>query len=217
MAVVKNIAATPFLVAIMVAATLVPAASAASEKSIEEMDSSIKKAFDAVIAAAPASKRSEAESAMLKQKVAATASLNEAAGDKKKVDEIVTAYKTAADAVLAAKPADKSAVFEKTFGEAGHPATVKAVDSLEDSFKEAIGNVVAAAPAPQQDEMKALVFQQTVVAANALAESSQDKKLFAAVTTAYKVASDAVLAAAPADKYSVMEKTFAEASTVKAA
>ncbi|KAE8783600.1 hypothetical protein D1007_42900 [Hordeum vulgare] len=72
--------------------------------------------------------------------------------------EIVTAYKTAANAVLAAKPADKSAVFEKTFGEAGHPATHQAVDSLEDSFKQAIDDVVAAAPSPKQDEMKALVF-----------------------------------------------------------
>ncbi|XP_037438809.1 uncharacterized protein OsI_031781-like [Triticum dicoccoides] len=214
---VKNIACTLFLVAIVVAATLVPAASGASEKSIEGMDSSIKKAFDAVIAAAPASKRSAVESFVLKQKVAATASLNEAAGDKMKVDEIVTAYKTASEAVLAAKPADRYAVFDKTFSEAGHPPTVKAVDALEYSFKEAIGDVVAAAPAPQQDEMKALVFQQTVVAANMLAQSAKDKKVFAAVTTAYKVASDAVLAAAPADKYSVMEKTFAEAADVKAA
>lgn len=173
------------LVAITLVAAQVPAECATAEK----------KALDGVISSAPPAET----------KVAGT----------------TAAYEKAADAIITAAPADEFTVMEEAFNAVESvPAECaiadKSICEVDLKVRKALHGVVSAAPPAKKPETKDATFKQSFVAAASLAQAANagDDKKVAGITAAYGRAADAVIAAAPADKFTVMEETFTAARPI---
>ncbi|MBC2899944.1 hypothetical protein CFC21_112759 [Triticum aestivum] len=127
MAPAKKIAAARILVIVMVATTLLQTSRATVTKSGEELFKMalvglMDVAIDDVITATPPSKIPEVKAAGEKQQLLAMAKVDTAKGDKAKLEAFMSAYKKAAEQVLAAPPAQKFSVMDTGFTEASRPA-----------------------------------------------------------------------------------------------
>uniref|UniRef100_A0A0E0KMZ5 Pectinesterase inhibitor domain-containing protein n=1 Tax=Oryza punctata TaxID=4537 RepID=A0A0E0KMZ5_ORYPU len=81
-------------------------------------------------------------------------------------------------------------------------------------IQKALDGVVAAAQPAKRSETKEATSKQAKIAASTLemAKATGEKKKVAAVSIAFMIAADAVDAAAPADKFRVMDETFKAAA-----
>ncbi|XP_044973576.1 uncharacterized protein OsI_031781-like [Hordeum vulgare subsp. vulgare] len=125
MAPIKNIASALILIVAMVATASLPMSSAVVDRTDEaalgELTPIIKTALDGVIAASPPSKVFEVKSDVVNQELVAMATMNMAQGDKEKLSAYIKAYKTAAQLVTDAAPAEKLTVMDDAFTKAANP------------------------------------------------------------------------------------------------
>jgi len=220
----KNLLLVSLLLYIAVAeAVPVPAEwSAPANKRINDMQLKVDRALKDVIAAAPPVKRSEAEKATLlyKNGLSVILSKAKAAGDEKKAISIADSYEEAADLVIAAQAPSKFNVMESRFPGAAAPDLTKC-PNVDKSYCETYskyedvvkGVLDAAPPAKSKESWNALFDLGSEVLYNInKAYATGDEKEIARVLAAYNKAADAVIAAAPAEKFKVMEETYAAAN-----
>ena len=201
-----------------------PAEWATAKKYKATMDAKTRQAFDGVVAAAPPAKRSEAVEAVLQQQLNMHVSLGKAtaSGDENNFVSVAGAYEKAADAVIAASPAGKLGTMAFAFNgvvapDPGRcPAVDKAFCETYAKTEKAFAGVIATGDTPRiRLGITDLVLKQrlaTDAAINkAYAEGDRDK--IARILAAYGQAADAVAAAAPPEKFRVMELTFSAVAT----
>ncbi|EAZ09050.1 hypothetical protein OsI_31311 [Oryza sativa Indica Group] len=112
----------------------------------------------------------------------------------------------AASAVLVQVECD--AAVEKSFNKALLAPVDKRLDEAAQAINEAADSVVAAAPPAKKDEVEAATWKRRMFAITALGMAQGDEKKVAATSLAYKKAAKAVLDAAPADKFKLMDESF---------
>jgi len=97
---------------------------------------------------------------------------------------------------------------EKSFNKALLAPVDKRLDEAAQAINEAADSVVAAAPPAKKDEVEAATWKRRIFAITALGMAQGDEKKVAATSLAYKKAAKAVLDAAPADKFKLMDESF---------
>ncbi|XP_052168080.1 uncharacterized protein OsI_031781 isoform X7 [Oryza glaberrima] len=112
----------------------------------------------------------------------------------------------AASAVLVQVECD--APVEKSFNKALLAPVDKRLDEAAQAINEAADSVVAAAPPAKKDEVEAATWKRRMFAFAALGMAQGDEKKVAATSLAYKKAAKAVLDAAPADMFKLMDESF---------
>ncbi|CAD6269498.1 unnamed protein product [Miscanthus lutarioriparius] len=141
--------------------------------------------------------------------------------DEKKIARLVLTVKMATDMINAAPLDKKLKVMEDSFNSVAAPSPLdcptvdKAYCEMHSKVEKAVNGVTAAAPAGKMSEAQAAVVKETLYNTGATiskAYADGDEKKIAQVLAAYGKAADAVIAAAPADKLIVLEKTFATAA-----
>lgn len=196
--------------------------SAVADISISDMQLKVDKALKDAVAAAPPAKRLEAEKAALRYMITISLLISKAkgAGDLKKANSIAVAYEGAANMVNAAPPSEKYAEMEKSFSIAAMPNPAKCPD-VDKSFCETYSKSIEAQSqvfvAAKKEEKTEVIKATSRLASDQLvniakAYATGDDKEIARVLAAYNKATDAVIAAAPAEKLKVMEETFAAAN-----
>ncbi|KAJ1274270.1 hypothetical protein BS78_05G049700 [Paspalum vaginatum] len=195
-----------------------------AKKSIGTLYPKLAKAFEGVRAAAPPGKEAEFANATATQMMIVTKAIAQAGAkrDNNKAIELATSYVIAADLVIQAAPAEKLEVMEESFNAVSAPNPLacpgvdKAYCEAYAKVQKALDAVAAVAPAREKMDTKEGIlkkgFSKAVKAIN-IAYARGDEKEIAAVLAAYTKAADAVIAAPPAEKFKVMEATFAEAAT----
>ncbi|EES07924.2 uncharacterized protein OsI_030282 [Sorghum bicolor] len=199
-----------------------PAEWATAIKYKATMDVKTRQAFDGVVAAAPAEKRSEAVEAVLQQQLNMDVSLGKAtaSGDENNFVSVAGAYEKAADAVIAASPANKLGTMAFAFNGvvAPDPGRCTAAAAADKPFCEtyaktekAFAGVIATGDSPRTRlGFTDVVLKQRLATDAAInkAYAEGDKDKIAKILAAYAQAADAVAAAAPPEKLRVMEQTF---------
>lgn len=196
-----------------------PAEWATAKKFKATMDAKTRQAFDGVIAASPPEKRSEAVEAVLQQQLNVDVSLGKATGSGVEANfvSVAGAYEKAADAVIAASPANKLGTMAFAFNGvvAPDPGKCPAVDKpfceTYAKTEKAFGGVIASGDSPAKKlGITDAVLKQRLATDAAInkAYAEGDKDQIARVLSAYGKAADAVDAAAPPEKVKVMELTF---------
>ncbi|XP_052166885.1 uncharacterized protein OsI_031781-like [Oryza glaberrima] len=97
---------------------------------------------------------------------------------------------------------------EKSFNKALLAPVDKRLDEATQAINEAADSVVAAAPPAKKDEVEAATWKRRMFAFAALGMAQGDEKKVGATSLAYKKAAKAVLDAAPADKFKLMDESF---------
>ncbi|KAE8774445.1 hypothetical protein D1007_53150 [Hordeum vulgare] len=87
-----------------------------------------------------------------------------------------------------------------------------ALDELTPIIKTALDGVIAAAPPSKRTKVAEAVAKQELLAMYTMNKAKGDKEKFGAHLLAYKIAAKIVTAAAPAEKFKMMEDGFTEAS-----
>jgi hypothetical protein len=197
--------------------------SPAAEKSISDINLNVQKVIDVVVSAAPPDKQMETRDAALKhlQPINSALAKVKESGDEKKIAEVAFRVEIAAAIISRTPPDKKLKVMEDSFNEVAAPSPIdcptvdKAFCETESKIQKAFDEVVMAAPLEKRLEVKAALLKKPVYTAGSTinkAYGDGDEKKIAQVLAAYSKAADAVIAAAPADKLTVMEKTFAAAA-----
>ncbi|WVZ54629.1 hypothetical protein U9M48_005396 [Paspalum notatum var. saurae] len=182
-----------------------------------EVDKALKEAVDE----APPTKRLEAEKAALGYKTSISVLLAKAkgTGDEEKALSIASSYVEAAKRVTAV-PFDKLGVMELMFSKAATPDRTKCpkvdkpyCETYSKHTEAQKGVLHAASPAKEGETFNVLAKQgSTMFRKINKAYATGDEKEIARVLAAYKKAADAVIAAAPAEKFKVMEEAYTAAN-----
>jgi hypothetical protein len=142
-------------------------------------------------------------------------------GDEKKIARLVLTVEVTAAMIKAAPPEKKLKTMEDSMNSVAAPSPLdcptvdKAYCEMHAKVETAVNGVTAAAPADKLSEAQAAVVEETLYNAGATISKTYvdgDEKKIAQVLAAYSKAADEVIAAAPADKLNVLEKTFAAAA-----
>ncbi|XP_066318573.1 uncharacterized protein OsI_031781-like [Miscanthus floridulus] len=202
--------------------------SAEVDKKINEVNLTLKKVFDDVIASAPPAKKKEAIDAASKQlRITERALAKAKAGGEEKVATLALKYELSAKIVMEAPPAMKLARMEELFNAMAAPnhkdcATnidnkpfCETISKLQKAFKEVRAAVTQGKEEETIDDVFLInqEFAPTIRAINK-AYMDGDEKEIAAVLATYNKCADAILAAAPAEKFKVMQESIAAASRV---
>ncbi|KAG0526014.1 hypothetical protein BDA96_06G108500 [Sorghum bicolor] len=205
------------------AATTATQLSPAAEKSIGDLNLEVEKVIDVVVSAAPPAKQMETMHAALKhlQPIKSALAKAKESGDEKKIAKLVFRVEIAV-AIINAAPADKKLMMmEDSFNSVAAPSPLdcptvdKAYCETDSKIQKAFDGVVAAAPVEKRLEVRATILKKTMYTAGSTinkAYADGDEKKIAQVLAAYSKAADEVIAAAPADKLTIMEKTFIAAA-----
>ncbi|AQK57179.1 uncharacterized protein LOC100192566 precursor [Zea mays] len=196
-----------------------PAQWTTAKKYKATMDAKTRQAFDGVVAAATAEKRSQAVEAVLQQQLNMDVSLSKAtsSGDENNYVSVAAAYEKAAGAVIAATPDNKLRAMAFAFdgAVAPDPGRCPAVDKpfceTYAKTEKAFSGTIASGDTPKSklgitDAVLKLRLATDANINKAYAEGDKDK--IAKILAAYGQAADAVAAAPPPEKLKVMEKTF---------
>lgn len=214
-----------FVITVAEAVTL-PVEWTTANKSVSDMHKKMNKAFDGVIAAATPGKEKQAKASTMAKSLVVKRILEDAkrAGDEKKFVNIARSYEKAADMVIAAPPAEKLKVMQEAFDAAvapnplGCPAVDKSFCETFSKMQEAakkVSTLIRAAPQAKMVEMSGAAEKQNDVVVTTIndAYATGDVKKIEGILAAYRKAADAVIAAAPAETFKVMEEAF-KAATV---
>jgi hypothetical protein len=200
--------------------------SAEVDKKINEVNLTLKKVFDDVIASAPPAKKKEAIDATSKHLHIAERALAKAkAGGEEKVATVALKYELNAKIVMEAPPAMKLERMEELFNamaapnhkeclnNVGDKAFCETVSKLQKAFKEVRAAVAQGKKEETIDDVFLInqEFAPTIRAINK-AYADGDEKAIAAVLATYNQCADAILAALPAEKFRVMQESIAAAS-----
>jgi len=202
--------------------------SAEVDKKINEVNLTLKKVFDDVIASVPPAKKKEAIDATSKHLHIAKRALAKAkAGGEEKVATVALKYELSAKIVMEAPPAMKLERMEELFNAMAAPnhkdcltnvndkPFCETVSKLQKAFKEVRAAVAQGKKEETIDDVFLInqEFAPTIRAINK-AYADGDEKEIAAVLATYNKCADAILAAAPAEKFKVMQESIAAASRV---
>ena len=202
--------------------------SAEVDKKINEVNLTLKKVFDDVIASVPPAKKKEAIDATSKHLHIAKRALAKAkAGGEEKVATVALKYELSAKIVMEAPPAMKLERMEELFNAMAAPnhkdcltnvndkPFCETVSKLQKAFKEVRAAVAQGKEEETIDDVFLInqEFAPTIKAINK-AYADGDEKEIAAVLATYNKCADAILAAAPAEKFKVMQESIVAASRV---
>ena len=199
-----------------------------ADKKINEVNLTLKKVFDDVIATAPPAKKQEAIDATTKQLQVAERALAKAkAGGDEKVAKLAMSYELSARIVTETPPAMKLERMEELFNAMAapnhktecHPNAeadkpfCETVSKLQKAFKE-VRSAVAQGKKEETIDDVFLVNQEFAPTIRAInkAYADGDEKEIAAVLATYDKCADAILAAPLAEKFKVMKESIAAAS-----
>nr|AWA45097.1 hypothetical protein SO86E01_000004 [Saccharum officinarum] len=186
--------------------------SAEVDKKINEVNLTLKKVFDDVIASAPPAKKKEAIDTTSKHLHIAERALAKAkAGGEEKVATVAMKYELNAKIVMEAPPAMKLERMEELFNAMAAPNHKECLNNVGDkAFCETVSKLQKAFKEVRAASRKARRKPLTMAINKAYADG--DEKAIAAVLATYNQCADAILAALPAEKFRVMQESIAAAS-----
>ena len=197
--------------------------SPAAEKYIGDLDLAIEKVIDVVVSAAPPDKQKETLHAAQKHLKPLTSALDKAkeTGDEKEIARLVLSVEITLAMTKNAPPEKKLKTMEDSINSVAAPSPLdcptvdKAYCEMHAKIQKAVNGFATADLANKMSEAQATVLEETLYTAGSTinkAYADVDEKKIAQVVASYSKAADAVIAAAPADKLNVLEKTFAAAA-----